>query len=51
MNLLWVPQWMIFPSFIPNHDQNDRLFVAALTGDAAWLNVIDSNETIKDLFK
>ncbi len=28
-------------------DTNDRLFVAKLTGQAAWSNCIDSNENIK----
>lgn len=28
-------------------DKNDRLFVAKLTGQAAWHNCIDTNENIK----
>ena len=30
--------------------RNDRLFVANLTGEAAWNNCIDSNEKIKSIF-
>lgn len=32
-------------------DGNDRLFVANLTGEAAWRNVIGGTETIKDILK
>jgi hypothetical protein len=30
-------------------DSNDRLFVAALTGEAAWLNAISSDDRVKAL--
>lgn len=30
-------------------DSNDRIMVAALTGEAAWKNLITSGSTIKDL--
>lgn len=32
----------------PYIDSNDRLFVAKLTGQAAWSNCIDNNDHIKD---
>lgn len=32
-------------------DGNDRLFVASLTGEAAWRNVIGETEMIKDILK
>ena len=31
-------------------NSNDSLFVGALTGEAAWRNVIDSNSAIKECF-
>ena len=30
-------------------DANDRIYVAALTGEAAWHNMLSSNETIKSI--
>ena len=30
-------------------DANDRIFVSALTGEAAWRNMLSSHETIKQL--
>ena len=30
-------------------DANDRIFVSALTGEAAWRNTMSSNESIKQL--
>ena len=31
-------------------DSNDRIFVAALTGEAAWRNVMAGNEAVKNVF-
>jgi hypothetical protein len=31
-------------------DSNDRLFVGALTGEAAWSNLLSSNDTVKKVF-
>ena len=28
-------------------DANDRIFVAALTGEAAWCNILSSHESVK----
>lgn len=36
-------------SLIHEIDTNDRLFVAELTGNAAWVNCIDSAEQIKKI--
>ena len=36
-------------SLLKEIDYNDRLFVAKLTGEAAWRNCIDSTDNIKKI--
>lgn len=38
-------------SLVQEIDQNDNLFVAKLTGAAAWFNCIDSTEKIKKVLE
>ena len=40
----------IYNALAPFIDSNDRLLVVALTGEAAWYNLMVSNEAIRKLF-
>lgn len=39
----------VIDSLLNEIDYNDRLFVAKLTGEAAWCNCIDSTDNIKKI--